>query len=194
MGHKSGTQTGRGRGRTLRGGGVQLNNGLAGVMVEDLLPVEEYDRYITSYHSLRFTPSQFFCDINEIERLGFGFKDLLVHQNLGRFLGLRNSYESSQVKAFYYVAERSDDGVGFVCQFKGHVVHSNPEIWARLTGLECTGVDIESENVFAGYDKNSFVVSISKACIAPLEYSNFNVMQLRCDDRILHWIIEKMIL
>jgi len=54
---------------------------MAGVMVEDLLLVDDYDRYLKSYHSLRFTASQLFCDIDDIERLGFDFKELLVFQN-----------------------------------------------------------------------------------------------------------------
>jgi len=74
------------------------------------------------------------------------------------------------------------------------VVNLNPEIWASIIGLDCAGIDIEGENVFDAYDKSSFVNSISKACIAPLEYSNFSVMQLKFDDRILHWIIAKMII
>ena len=74
------------------------------------------------------------------------------------------------------------------------MVTLTPTIWASIEGLECAGVDIESENVFAGYDKISFVQSISKTGIVPLEYSNFSAMQLKCDDRILHWIIAKMII
>jgi len=167
---KPGTRTGRGRGRTQRGDGVQIaHDGLAGILVEDLLFVEEYDRYLKSYHSLRFTVSQFFCDIDEIERLGFGFKELLVFQNLGRFLGLRNSYDSSQVKAFYCVVERTDDGGSFVCQFKKKVVSLSPKIWENLTGLVCEGVNLESDSTFATYDKIAFVQSISKSCIMPLE-------------------------
>jgi hypothetical protein len=119
---------------------------------------------------------------------------LLVFQKLGNFLGLKNSYDSSQVKAFYCAAERQQDNVSFVCPFKNRVVTLTPTIWASVAGLECVGVDIESENVFADYDKVSFVQSISKTCIAPLEYSNFSAMQLKCVDRILHWIIVKIII
>ena len=119
---------------------------------------------------------------------------LLVFQNLGTFLGLKNAYDSSQVKAFYCVAERQPDNFSFVCPFKNCVATLTPGIWASIAGLECVGVDIESENLFAGYDKVSFVQSISKTCIVPLEYSNFNAIQLECDDRILHLIIAKMII
>jgi len=162
--------------------------------VEDLLLVNDYDRYINEFHNSRLTSSQFFCDIGAIDNLGFGFKDLLVYQNLGTLLGLKNSYDSSQVKAFYCVAERQQDNVSFVCPFTNRVVTLTPTIWASVAGLECVGVDIESENVFADYDKVSFVQSISKSCIAPLEFSNFSVMQLKCDDKILHWIIAKVII
>ena len=68
------------------------------------------------------------------------------------------------------------------------------DIWSNLTGLACDGVNIESDTTFANYDKIAFVQSISKACIVPLDYSNFSAMQVKCNDRILHWIIAKIIL
>jgi len=74
------------------------------------------------------------------------------------------------------------------------VVSLTPGKWANLVGLECDGVDIETADVFADYNKELFVQSIFKSCVVPLEYSNFSVMQLKCDDRILHWIIAKMII
>jgi hypothetical protein len=107
---------------------------------------------------------------------------------------LKNSYDSSQVKAFYCVAERQDDGVSFRCQFKNHVVSLSPNSWTNVTGLVCEGVNIESDNTFTNYDKTAFVQSVSKSCIVPLEYSNFSAMQLKCNDKILHWIIAKIIL
>jgi len=116
MGPKPNTQTSNVRGRSRRGGGVSIgHDDMAGVMVEDLLLVDDYDMYIKSYHSSRFTASPFFCNIDDIEQLGFGFKELLTFQNLGRFLELKNLYDSSKVKAFYCVVERVDDGVSFVC-------------------------------------------------------------------------------
>jgi len=87
MGPKLGTKIGRGGGRTQRGGEVQLaRDRLDSISVEDLLSVEEYDRYLKFYHSLRFTASQFFCNIDDINGFGFGFKELLAFQNLGIFL------------------------------------------------------------------------------------------------------------
>jgi len=191
---KPGTQAGSGRGRAQRGGGVRIGLDMAGILVEDLLLVNDYDRYITEFHNSRLTSSQFFCDIDAIYRLGFGFKDLLVHQNLGTFLGLKNSYDSSQIKAFYHVVERQHDNVSFVCPFKNRVVTLNPRIWASVAGLECAGVNIQNENVFVDYDKDSLVQGISKSFIAPLEFPNFSAMQLKCDDRMLHWIIAKVII
>jgi hypothetical protein len=88
MGSKPGTSTGRGRGR--RGGGVRIGSDMAGVLVEELILPEEYDRYITEFHNSRVTASQFYYDINALERLGFGFKVLLAFQGLGTFLGLKN--------------------------------------------------------------------------------------------------------
>lgn len=149
--------------------------------------MEEYNRYLKSYHSLRFTTSQFFCNIDDIDRFGFGFKELLVFQNLGRFLELKNAYDSSQVKAFYCVAERLDDGVSFMCQFKNHDVSLSPSSWTNLTGLVCEGVNIESDSTFVNYEKIAFVQSLSKSCIVPLDHSSFSVMQLKCNDRILHY-------
>lgn len=78
------------------------------------------------YHSAKLTASQFYCDIDEFDRLGFGFKNLLEFQKLGGFLGLKNSYDSSQIKAFYCVAERQEDKVSFVCPFKNNVVTLTP--------------------------------------------------------------------
>jgi len=90
------------------------------------------------------------------------------------------------VKAFYCVAERLDNGVSFVCQFKNDVVSLSPDSWSNLTGLACEGVNIESGTTFTNYDKIAFVQSISKSCIVPLDYSNFSAIQLKCSDRILH--------
>jgi len=167
---------------------------MAGILVEDMLLANDYDKYINQFHNSRLISSQYFCDIDAIDSLGFGFKELLVYQNLGTFLGLKKSYDSSQIKAFYCVAERQQDNVSFVCPFKNRVVTLTTRIWASVAGFECAGVDIESENVFADYDKVSFVQSISKYCIAPLEFSNFSAMQLKCDDKILHWIIAIVII
>lgn len=119
---------------------------------------------------------------------------MLVYRNLGTFLGLKNSYDSSQIKAFYCIVERQEDRVSFVCPFKNQAAILTPRIWASVTGLDCVGVEIEDANVFANYDKISFVQNISKSCIAPLKFSNFSVMQLKSDDRILHWIIAKVII
>jgi len=111
MGPKPGTQTGSGRGRSRKGGGVSFGADMVGILVEDLLLVNDYDRYINEFHYSRLTSSRFFCDIDALDRLGFGFKNLLVFQNLGTFLGLKNSDDSSQVKAFYGAAERQLDNV-----------------------------------------------------------------------------------
>jgi len=107
---------------------------------------------------------------------------------------LKNSYDSSQFKAFYCVSERQADHVSFICPFKNNVVSLTPVRWTSLTGLECEGADIESDNRFTDYDKIVFVQSISKSCIIPLDYSNFSAMKLKCNDRVLHWIIAKIIL
>jgi len=138
MDPKPSTRTSSSRGRPRRGGGVSISHdGIANILVEDLLSVEEYDRYMKSYHSLRFTASQFFCNIDDLDGFGFGFKELLVFQNLGRFLELKNAYGSSQVKAFYCIAERIGNGVSFMCQFKNHDVSLSPSSWTNLTRLVC---------------------------------------------------------
>jgi len=75
MGPKSNTQTGHSRGGSRRGGGVSVvPEGITGVLVEDLLLVDDYDRYLNSFHSARLTSSRFFCNIDDIDMLGFGFK------------------------------------------------------------------------------------------------------------------------
>jgi len=194
MGPKPNTRTRSGRGKSRRGGGVSIGAGMAGVLVEDLLQANDYDRYLNEFHNSRLTSSQFFCDIDTIERLGYGFKYLLAFQNLRTFLGLRNLYDPSQVKAFYCIFERQPDNVSFTCPFNKCVVTLTPSKWAGLVGLGCDGVDIESADVFPGYNKESLVQSISKTCVAPVEHSNFSAMQLKCDDKILHWIIAKIII
>lgn len=107
---------------------VKDGSDMAGILVEDLLFSEDYDRYITQFHNSRLTSSQFYCDIDAIDNLGFGFKDLLVYLNLGTFLGLKNSYDSSQIKAFYCIAERQEDRVRAVCPFKNQAVILTPKI------------------------------------------------------------------
>jgi len=198
MGPKPTTRARNSKGRSRRGGGVSVapkqNNGVTGIMVEDLLLEEAYDMYLNSVHSAKLTGSQFYCNIDEIDRLGFGFKNLLEFQNLGRFLGLKNSYDSSQVKAFYCVAERQEDKVSFVYPFKNNVVTLTHVRGSSLVGLGCDGIDVENDNAFTRYDKYGFVDRISKTCVGALEYSNFSDMQLKCADKILHWIIAKIIM
>lgn len=82
MGPKPNTKTRSGRGRPRRGGGVSITlDGMAGVLVEDLLLVNDYDMYLNEFHNSRLTSNQVFCDIEAIDRLEFGFKDLLMFQN-----------------------------------------------------------------------------------------------------------------
>ena len=85
MGPKPNTLTRSSRSRPQRGDGVSIGRGMAGVLVEDLLLASDYDMYLNKFNNSRLTSSQFFCDIDVIDRLGFGFKDLLVFQNLGTF-------------------------------------------------------------------------------------------------------------
>jgi len=87
MGPKPNTQTGSTKKGSKGGGGVCIGSdehpGITGVLVEDMLLDEAYDRYLNSFH---------------------------------------NSYDLSQVKAFYCAAERQSDNVSFVCPFKNCVV------------------------------------------------------------------------
>ena len=114
---------------------------------------------------------------------------MLVFQNLGRFLGITNSYDSSQVKAFYCVAERQEDKVNFTCPFKNNVINLTPIRWTSLFGLDCEGVDVKSDNTFTRYDKVAFVQSISKTCM--LEQGCFTSHLLSFDNnkvlKIINW-------
>jgi len=44
-----------------------------------------------------------------------------------------------------------------------------------------------------GYDKVEFIKSISKICLDSWKTSSFSVMQLKCFDSMLHWIVMKVI-
>jgi len=147
-----------------------------GILVEDLLLEEDYDRYLNKYHSGKFVVSQYYCNVSYIDKLGFGFQRLLEFQKLSGFLNLKDSYDSSQIKYFYCNVERQDDCVSFVRPFKSKVVTLTPVCWANLVGLDCEGIDIESDSTFTSYDKVGFVNRISKTCVGALEYSNFSVM------------------
>jgi len=123
----------------------------------------------------------------------FNFHELLSFQNLGSFVGLKKGYDESQIKAFYCNAQRQD-GVSFECAFKNVRVSLNPEKWDSLVQLDCNGVDIEVKDTFANYNKIDFVKSVSKTGFGELSFSNFSPRQLKCADRLLHWVIVKIIM
>jgi len=97
------------------------------------------------------------------------------------------------IKAFNCNAQRQD-GVSFECAFKNVWVSFNPEKWDSLVGLDCSGVDLEVKDTFANYNKIDFVKSVSKTGFGELSFSNFIPLQLKCVDRLLHWVVVKIIM
>jgi len=85
MGPKPNIRAKNSRGGSRRGGGISitLENAMTRILVEDFLLEDAYDKYLNSYHSAKLTANQFYCDINEIDMLGFEFKNLLEFQKLG---------------------------------------------------------------------------------------------------------------
>jgi len=101
MGPKPTSRDGGNIGKSRRSGEAsEPNVGNDAILVEDLLLDEDYDRYLNMYHSTKLVASQFYCNISDIDKLGFGFQNLLEFQKLGGFLNLKDSYDSSQIKAF----------------------------------------------------------------------------------------------
>jgi len=112
---------------------------------------------------------------------------------LGSFVERKKGYDESQIKAFYWNAQRQDD-VSFECVFKNVRVSFNPEKWDSLVGLDCSGVDLEAKDTFANYDNTDFVKSVSKTGFGELSFSNFSPLQLKCDDKLFHWVVVKIIM
>jgi len=125
--------------------------------------------------------------------MGFEFHEFLKFQNLGTFVELKNAYDEFKIKAFYCYAQRQDN-VSFECQFKNVQVSLNPEKWMSLVGLECSGVGLEVKYTFTKYDKNDFVKNVSKMGFGELCFSNFSPLQLKCANRLLHWVVVKIIM
>ena len=119
--------------------------------------------------------------------MDFDFHEFLSFQNLCTFVGLKKGYDESQIKAFYCNAQRQD-AVSFECAFKNVRVSLNLGKWDSLVQLDCTGVDIEVKDTFANYNKIDFVKSVSKTEFGELSFSTFSPQQLKCADRMLHWV------
>ena len=164
-----------------------------GILVQDLLLDEDYDRYIEKFQSKKDVSPQFYYLLWDIKSRGFDFHELFRFQNLGSFVELKKGHDESQIKAFYCNAQRQD-GVSFECSFKNVRVSLNPEKWESLVDLDCNGVDIEVKDTFTNYNKIDFVKSVSKTGFGELSFSNFSPLQLKCADRMLHRVVVKIII
>jgi hypothetical protein len=100
MGPKRGSASKRGKGR----GPPPPSQKEAGILVQDLLSDEDYDRYIKKFQSQKGISPQFYCSLWDIESMGLGFHELHGLKNLGTFVELKDDYDESQIKAFYYNA------------------------------------------------------------------------------------------
>jgi len=125
--------------------------------------------------------------------MDFGFHGFLSFQNLGTFVELKRGYNESQIKAFYCNAQRQD-GVSIECAFKNVRVSLNSEKWDSLVELDCSGLDLEVKDTFANYNKIYFVKSVSNTGFGELSFSIFCPLQLKCADRLLHWVVVKIIM
>jgi len=103
-----------------------------------------------------------------------------------------DSFDEPQIKAFNCNAQRQDD-VSFECAFKNVWLSLNPKKWDALVGLDCGCVDFEAKQTFANYNKVEFVKSVSKVDVE-LSFSNFIPLQLKCVDRLLDWVVVKIIM
>jgi len=93
-------------------------------LVQDLLNDENYDKYIEKFQSQKGVSPQFYCSLSDIESMGLGFHEMLGFQKLGKFVGLKDGYDESQIKTFYCNAQRQD-GASFKCAFKNIRVSLN---------------------------------------------------------------------
>jgi len=94
------TNSKRGKGRAPPPSTQQV-----GILVQDLLLDEDYDRYIEKFQSKKYVSPQFYCSLWDIKSMGFNFHELLSFQNLGSFVQLKKGYDESQIKAFYCNAQ-----------------------------------------------------------------------------------------
>jgi len=156
-------------------------------------PSQDYDSYIEKFQQQKDVSPHFYYSLSDIQSMGLGFHSLLVFQKMDKFVGLKDSYDESQVKAFFCNAQRQD-GVSFECPFKTVWVSLNPEKWDTLVGLDCGGVDLEAKETFSNYNKVDFVKSVSKTGFGELCYGNFSPLQLKCVDRMLHWAVVNVIM
>ena len=185
---RGGANSKRGKGRSTIPTTQQV-----GILVQDLLHAEDYDRYIEKFQSIKDVSPQFYCSLWDIECTGFDFHELLRFQNLGTFVELKKGYDESQIKPLYCNVERQDS-VSFECAFKIVRVSLNLEKWNTLVQLDCSGVDIEVKDTFTNYNKIDFVKSVSKTGFGELSFSNFSPLQLKYVDRLLHWVVVKIIM
>ena len=80
-------------------------------MVKDLLEEADYDRFLEKFQSKKHVAPQFYCSLSDIESMGFGFHELLAFQILDKFVSLKDKYDESQIKVFFYCNAQRQDGV-----------------------------------------------------------------------------------
>ena len=169
------TNSKRGKGRALSPSTQQDKQ--VGVLVQDLLLDEYYDRYIEKFQPKKDVSPQLYFSLWDIKYIGFDFHELLSFQNLGLFVQLKKGCDESQIKAFYCNAQRQD-GVSFELSFKNVRVSLNPEKWESLVDLDCNGVEIEVKDTFSNYNKIDFAKSVSKTGFGELSFSNFTISMI----------------
>lgn len=118
---------------------------------------------------------------------------MLAFQKLDKFVSLKDNYDESQIKAFYCNSQRQE-GVSFECVFKNAIVTLNPEKWSTFVGLDYDGSDFEASDTLANYNKVEFVNNVSKVGFVDMIYSNFGPLQLKYANRMLHWVVVKIIM
>lgn len=71
-----------------------------GILVQELLNDENYDKYIERIQSQKGVSPQFYCSLSDIESMSLGFHEMLAFQKLGKFVGLKDGYDESHKRLF----------------------------------------------------------------------------------------------
>lgn len=153
-------------------------------------PEENIQRYVNEFSNKNVESGNLIEKLFKI-KLVVRFWALREEHSLLRFLNFNKRYDPELIKAFYCNLKISDEGLE--CHFKNKLIKFSLSDFNTHFGLWARGDEICTTNA-PKFSKLEFVTSIFKFVFGDrLDMANFNIIQIKFEMRILHWIMVKML-
>ncbi|XP_061341966.1 uncharacterized protein LOC133288262 [Gastrolobium bilobum] len=135
----------------------------------------------------KYLDSQFFT------AEGFVICDLLEAVSLNKLAELNNDFCDNMVRVFYKNLTFREDIL--VSEVKGKTIRIKINDWRGLIGCPYAGRKFNGANYkdFEDYHRDTYVRTLLKPNVTRLPKSKFNARLLTLSNRILHYVITKMI-